>query len=130
MPYNKTNKFSSENISLNIPAGALYDTLYFSYKKEKGTYEMFSDLHYIDDKFTPVHKAYSLSMRPTSVPAGRESKMLIVQLGDDQKKSGVTSIWSEGYLSADVLSFGRFYIGMDTIAPAISANGLVPGANL
>jgi hypothetical protein len=130
MPYNKTNKFSSENISLNIPAGALYDTLYFTYKKEKGTYDMYSDLHYIDDKFTPVHKAYSLSIKPTSVPAGKESKMLIVQLEDDQKKTGVNSIWNEGYLSADVLSFGRFYIGMDTIAPAISANGFVTGENL
>jgi hypothetical protein len=34
MPYNKANKFSAENISISIPAGALYDTLYFSYKKE------------------------------------------------------------------------------------------------
>jgi hypothetical protein len=130
MPYNKTNKFSSENISLSIPAGALYDTLYFSYKKEKGTHEMLSDLHYVDDKFTPVHKAYSLSIKPTYIPAGKESKMLLVQFGDDQKKSGVNSVWAGGYLSADVLSFGRFYVGMDTIAPAISANGLVSGSNL
>ncbi len=130
MPYNITNKFSSENISINIPAGALYDTIYFSYKKEKGTSEMFSDLHYIHNNFTPVHKAYYLSIKPTSVPAGKESKLLIVQLGDDQKKSAVNGIWAEGYLSADILSFGRFYVGIDTIAPVISSNGLVPGVNL
>jgi hypothetical protein len=130
MPYNQTNKFSADNISISIPEGALYDTLYFSYKKEEGTSEMFSDLHYIHDKFTPVHKAYSLSIKPTSIPAGKESKMLIVQLGDDQKKSPVNGIWTEGSLSADVLSFGRFYIGIDTVAPVISAIGLLPGANL
>jgi hypothetical protein len=130
MPYDKTNKFSAENISISIPAGTLYDTLYFSYKKERGTSEMFSDLHYIHNNLTPVHKAYSLSIKPKTIPAGKESKLLIVQLADDQKKSAVNSFWSDGYLSGDVLSFGRFYIGIDTVAPLISANGLVQGANL
>ena len=56
--------------------------------------------------------------------------MLIVHLDDDLKKIATNSTWSEGYLTADLLSFGRFYIGIDTIAPVISANGLVNGANL
>ena len=130
MPYNRTNKFSSENISISIPEGALYDTLNFNYKKEKGTRDMLSDLHYIQDKFTPVQKAYTLSIKPIIIPAGKESKMLIIQLGDDLKKSGLNSTWSAGYLSTEVLSFGRFYIGIDTVAPVISANGLVAGVNL
>jgi hypothetical protein len=130
MPFGMTNKFSSENISLTIPAGALYDTLFFTYKKEKGTREMFSDLHFVHNNFTPLHKAYSLSIKPTSLAAGKESKMLIVRLGDDQKKIAVNSFWTEGSLTADVLSFGRFYIGIDTIAPVISAEGFVPGENL
>jgi hypothetical protein len=130
MPYDRTNKFSAENISISIPSGALYDTLYFSYKKESGTSEMLSDLHYIHNNLTPVHKAYSLSIKPKTIPAGKESKLLIVQLADDQKKSAVSSFWSDGYLSGDVLSFGRFYIGIDTIPPVISANGMVQGANL
>lgn len=130
MPYDRTNKFSSENISVNIPSGALYDTLYFSYKKENGTNEMLSDLHYIHNTSTPVQKAYTLSIKPTSIPAGKGSKMLIVQLDDDRKKIATKSTWDEGYLRADVLSFGRFFIGIDTIAPVISANGLFTGANL
>jgi Peptidase family M23 len=130
MPYNKTNKFTSENISISIPSGALYDTLYFSYKKEKGTIDMLSDLHLIHDKFTPVHKAYALSIKPQLIPSGKESKMLIIQINDDQKKSAMNSFWSDGYLSADVLSFGKFYIGIDTVPPVILANGLVEDANL
>lgn len=130
MPYNRVNKFSAENIAISIPEGALYDTLYFTYRKEKGTGEMLSDLHFVDDKFTPVQKPYSLSIKPEYIPAGKESKMLIVQLGDDQKKSGVNSSWSNGFLSAEVLSFGRYYIGIDTIAPVISPVGLLKGAVL
>ena len=129
MPYNRSNKFSSENILLSIPSGALYDTLNFSYKKEKGTGEMLSDLHYVHNKFTPVHKSYTLSLKPTTIPAGKESKMLIVQLKDDQSRSAFNGTWDNGYLSSDVMSFGRFYVGIDTIPPQISGNGLIPGAN-
>jgi hypothetical protein len=102
----------------------------FLTRKNCGTSEMFSDLHYVHNNLTPVHKAYSLSIKPKTIPAGKESKLLLVQLADDQKKNAVNGFWSDGYLTADVLSFGRFYIGIDTVAPVISANELVQGANL
>lgn len=130
MPYEKSNKFTSENVSVNIPSGALYDTLRFSYKMEKRINTMYSDLHYIHNKFTPLHKAFTLSVKPAIIPAGKESKMLLVRLDDDLKKVAATSSWTGAYLTADLLSFGRYYVGIDTIAPFISANGLVNGANL
>jgi hypothetical protein len=128
MPFNRSNKFVSENISINIPGGALYDTIYFSYKKTPGTKEMLSDLHYVNDMFTPINKPYTLSIKPTRIPAGKQSKMLIVQYIDDQKKNALKSVWADGFLSSEVSSFGKFYIGIDTIPPAISTNGLVNGA--
>jgi hypothetical protein len=130
MPYNKSNKFTSENIAVNIPAGALYDTLNFSFKKDNGTKEMLSDLYFVHNKFTPVQKAFRLSLKPRRIIAGQESKMLIVQLDDDLRKSATNSSWEEGYLSADVLSFGRYFVGIDTVAPYITANGFATGANL
>lgn len=130
MPYNRSNKFESDNIMVNIPSGVLYDTINFSYKKCSGTAEMLSDLHCIHNKFTPVHKPYTLSIKPNLVPEGKKSKMLIVQLGDDQKKSAANSYWAEEYLSAEVMTFGKYYIGIDSVAPDISANGLTNGAVL
>jgi hypothetical protein len=130
MPYEKSNKFTSENVSVSIPSGALYDTLRFSYKTEKGTNTMYSDLHSIHNKLTPLHKAFTLSVKPTIIPAGKESKMLLVRLGDDLSKVAATSNWTGAYLTADLLAFGRYYIGIDTIAPVISANGLANGINL
>jgi hypothetical protein len=130
MPYGKINKYATGNISVSIPKGALYDTLYFSYKTSPGTKEMLSDLHSVHNKFIPVHKAYTISIKPSVIPTGKESKMLIVLLGDDLKKNAMNSRWTEGYLTADVFSFGNFYIGIDTIAPEISAVDFVPGAVL
>jgi hypothetical protein len=130
MPYNRSNKFVSDNISVSIPSGALYDTLYFRYKNSPGTTAMLSDVHSVHNRFTPVHKAYTVSIKPTRVPSGKESKMVIVQLADGMRRSALNSTWSDGYLTAEVLSFGDFYVGLDTIPPVISSNGLVPGANL
>jgi len=130
MPYGKINKFCSENISLNIPEGALYDTLNFSYRKENGAKEMLSDLHYIHNKLTPLQKAITLSIKPTIIPAGKESKMLLIRLDDDHNKSAAKSSWTDGYLTADILTFGRYFAGIDTIPPVISGDGLLNNENL
>ncbi len=130
MPFNKSNKFVSENILVSIPSGALYDTVYFTFNKSAGTRDMLSELYSIHNKFTPVHKAYTLAIKPNKIPAGKESKMLIAQSGDDMTKKAFNSSWSDGYISADVTSFGNYFIGIDTVAPIISSNGLVSGSDL
>ena len=130
MPFNKSNRFRAENVSLVIPSGALYDTLYFKYTKTTGSKEMLSDLHAIHNKYTPVHKPYTLYIKPTVNQPDKRSKMLIIQLDDDQLKKPLPTSWSEDYLKAEASNFGNFYIGIDTVPPLIQANGLTSGVNL
>jgi hypothetical protein len=130
MPYNRPNRFISENIKVNIPAGALYDTLKFTYKMIARSENMLSDIHQVSNKFNPVHKAYSVSIKPVIIPVGMESKMTLVHIDDDQKKSAINSIWSDGYLTAEATSFGSFFVGIDTLAPVINLNGTGTESNL
>jgi hypothetical protein len=130
MPYSKSNSFDEENVKVNIPDGALYDTIYFSYKKVTRTRGMYSDLHCIHNYFTPVHKPYTLSIKPDSVPAGKKSKMLLVNLDENKKRNALNSYWSEGYICAEVKTFGKFFVGIDTVGPDITSGGLTQGANL
>lgn len=118
MPFSKVGRFTAENISVSIPSGALYDTLHFTYKSRPGTSQMYSDIHSVHDRYTPLMKAYSLSIKPARIPAGRESKMLIVQMNGNNR-SPVNAQWSEGFLKTDIISFGDFYVGIDTVAPVI-----------
>jgi len=129
MPFNRSNDFTTNKISLRIPGGTLYDTLWFSYRKSPGKREMLSEVHSIHNKYTPVHKPYSLSIKPDTIPAGKESKMLLVQLNGD-RKTAVNSKWSDGYITGELSTFGDYYIGIDTVPPVISPNGLVSGINL
>ncbi len=130
MIHNRSNRFRAENITITIPSGALYDTTFFSYRKDAGTPLMYSDVHYVHDKYTPVHKAYSLSIKPSHIPEGKASKMLIVQMSDDFAKSSLGGTWTEDFLTASAMSFGMFFVGIDTVAPGIYANGLASGADL
>jgi hypothetical protein len=130
MPYNRNNKFVSKNITVNIPAGALYDTLYFEFKKSSGNPLMFSDIYQIHNKYTPLHKSYNISIKPDRIPEGKQSKMLIIQLADEIQKVPLSSSWNNGYLSANTNTFGTFCVGIDTVPPQISQNGFSSGANL
>ncbi|MDQ1332988.1 MAG: hypothetical protein QG576_1023, partial [Bacteroidota bacterium] len=130
MPHNRSNKFRAENIMISIPSGTFYDTVAFTYKRDIGTSVMLSDVHYVHNKYTPVHKSYSLSIKPSIIPSGKESKLLIVQLSDDFIKSGLNGTFADGFVTCDALSFGMFYVGIDTVPPSISGNGLVSGADL
>ena len=130
MPYNRNNKFLSKNVAVNIPSGTLYDTLRFEFKRAPGNSATYSDIYHIHNKYTPVHKAYNLSIKPDRVPVGKETKMLIIQVTDDNKKNPLPGEWSNGYLTANPRSFGTFYIGIDTVPPVISSNGLSNGANM
>jgi hypothetical protein len=130
MPYNRNNKFVSKNVTVNIPSGVLYDTLHFEFSQTTGTPGMYSDVFRIHNKYTPVHKPYGLSIRPSRIPAGKELKMVIVQIADELKRTPIPSTWVNGILMANPASFGTFYVGIDTVPPVISVNGLVKGANL
>jgi hypothetical protein len=130
MPFNRSNRFRAQNISLSIPSDALYDSLYFIYKRDNGTSQMLSDVHYIHNKYTPLQKPCTLSIKPSSIPSGKESKLLIVQMSDDFKKSAINSSYSNGYVTGDILSFGMFFAGIDTVPPSILPNGLNTGNDL
>ena len=130
MPYEKSNLFISEGVRVNIPAGALYDTLRFRYSKSAGKGKFLSGIYHIHNRFTPLQKAYSLSVRPDSIPPGKASKLLIVQLDENKRLSAAGGVFSNGYITADLLSFGNYAVSLDTIPPVISANGLTPGIDL
>lgn len=130
MPFDRTNRFRAENITLTIPVGALYNTLFFEYRREPAESDMYSDIHNVHNIYTPVHKAYSLSIKPKQIPKGKENKMLILQLINGSSRSPVGGIIENGYLTANAASFGRFCVGIDTVAPLINPNGFKSGSDL
>lgn len=122
MPYNKVNRITKDDLRITIPTGSLYDTLHFEYKKSPGNRNILSEVHHIHNKYTPVQSAYNLSIKPTSIPAGKESKLIIVQVDEEMKQSYAGGKYENGFVTADLRSFGNFTVGIDTVAPEIRMN--------
>jgi len=130
MPYSRNNKFVSGDMSVNIPSGALYDTLFFEFMKTEGRPGMYSDIYHVHNRYTPLHKPYILTIRPKEVPEGKSSKLLIAQSINGSQRIPVQTKWENGYLVAKPSAFGSFYVDIDTIPPSVLPIGLVPGVNL
>jgi hypothetical protein len=129
MPFSRRNLLISDGIKVIIPSGALYDTLKFIFSRSESGRNFFSDIFHVHNRFTPLQIPYSLSIKPDTIPPGKESKLLIVQL-DNNRMSFAGGAFSDGYVNADLLSFGDYAISIDTIPPVIYANGLSQGNNL
>lgn len=130
MPFNRNNRFVTKDVAVNFSTGTLYDTLWFKFGRTPGQPEMYSEVFDIHNIYTPLHKSYSLSLRPQKVPAGKESKLLIIQLDNIGRKSPISSSWENGFVTANPRTFGTFFIGIDTVPPLITPNGFSAGANL
>jgi hypothetical protein len=130
MPFGKSNLFVSDGVKVSIPSGALYDSLKFRYSKSAGNRQLFSSVYHIHNRYTPLQKPYTLSVRPDSIPTGKTSKLILVQIDENRKMSYAGGTYTDGFVSADLLSFGNYGISIDTVPPVISANGLFQGVNL
>jgi len=130
MPFGRENNFSNGKISLSIPSGALYDTLYFKYSTFPGDQRMFSDIYQIGSRFTPLHKPFTLNIWPDSVPSGAEEKLVLVRVDENGSIFYAGGTYSRGLFTAELPAFGAYAISIDTIPPDISSNGFTDGSDL
>ena len=117
--YDKVNIFSASDVAVQIPAGALYDSLYFCYEVSADPGKYFSDVYFVHDKYTPVHSAYTLKIKPKDLPANLQNKAFIASIENGNLSYEGNTIENE-FISAKVKKFGAFAIAVDTIAPTIT----------
>jgi hypothetical protein len=130
MPYGRENLFARAGVKLKIPKGALYDTLFFSYRESSGNHHLFSRIYHLHDIYTPLQKPVSLSIIPDSMPSGRSSKLIIVRIDDKGILFASGGKYEDGAVTGNLLSLGNYAIGIDTIPPSIYPNGLASNPDL
>lgn len=117
------NHFEDENIVLDLPSNALYDSIYFEYAVKPRTKYCYSALHQAHNKYTPLHTAATLMIKPDTVVSDTLSSKLTLADVSERNFSFVKSEWKNGYLSARIRKFGTYAIVADTIAPVIKPVG-------
>lgn len=129
LPYGKASDFTADGIRITFPAGAFYDTLFFDYKVRNHTRTFLSPVHSVHNETVAVHDRFRLSIRPDTVPKGRESKMCLAQVSSKGVVSYSGGDYKYGFLSGDVTKLGDYTVTIDTISPVIRPS-FAAGANL
>jgi murein DD-endopeptidase MepM/ murein hydrolase activator NlpD len=114
---NQDNTFSNTNVQLSLPKGTLYNDIVFEYATTAKLAGSYSQQHRIYKSNTPIHQAYALNIKVDgSIPEKLQAKTLI----KDTKGTSYESSYQNGWVNAQVKSFGTFYVTIDSIAPSIT----------
>ena len=134
MPYGQKNEIRHHDMRLSFPANCFYDSIYFNYKKAPSDKDnIISDLHFIHDKYTPVHKYYEIAIQPNIETAeALKDKLCLVYIdGEDRESvSYAGGKWQNGFVEESVRNLGIYAIMIDTIPPSIQPVRFADGATL
>ncbi len=124
--YDKPNQFSNDKVKVMIPPGNLYDDLYFTYATLPKRPGMYSVIHRIHNRYTPINDTLDLWIKPDSSIGKYAGKAVIVNT------EGVceNSAYQDGYVKTGARTFGDYFVKVDTVPPFIIPINIKNGAGL
>ncbi len=129
-PFNEVNKIEEQGIKLRFPKGAFYDTVHFTLKKQNnGPKESFSPVYEVHNRYTPVHKYYSMAIKASGVPVEYREKALIAFRDKEGTIEAEGGRFAKGYIKTKTRQLGPFHIRVDTVAPTINPVNFKKGTN-
>ncbi|RZK50487.1 MAG: M23 family metallopeptidase [Pedobacter sp.] len=125
--YNQAGAFSRPEITVNFPVGSLYEDLNFQYKEGLApAAHAYSKLHQLHHPLVPLHLPLPISIKADAKLAGYEDKALIV----NQARVSQGGQFENGFVKAQIRSFGNYYISIDTVPPKITPINIAAGKNM
>ena len=118
---NEDYSFSQNKVDIMIKKGNLYTDCDFIYKEIKK--ENNNTSYIIGDKNIPIHKGFSIAIKPDYHINESKNKLALAQLKNN-KWSYIKSKWKNEKLQGTSKSFGQFTIIKDTKKPTIKAINL------
>jgi hypothetical protein len=126
----ENNKFSNDDLTLEIPEGALYEDLDFLYSASDLVRGSFAPVHHLQNEYTPLQSFCDLYIRATGMPKALQLKALIVRVSDNGRWSTAGGTYENGFVKTRIREFGNYTITVDTIAPLIRPFNIYAGKNI
>jgi len=124
MPFDQKNEIKHHDINLSFPVNCFYDSVYFAYRKAPSHKDgLYSDLHFVHNKYTPVHRAFNIAIKASGeISFELRNKLCLVYIDEDDRDliSYAGGNWNNGFVEGSVSDLGIYAIGIDTIAPNVS----------
>ncbi|MEI7801530.1 MAG: hypothetical protein WCI97_02675 [Bacteroidota bacterium] len=124
--WNEENSYSTDSLKITMPAGNLYQDLYFSCrKKTHAAGKIKSPTYAVGDPFTPIHNAVTLAILPTNISENLKSKAVICFRNFKGSVSGKTTNWNGNYCETKIREFGDYYVTLDTTPPTVTVLSMI-----
>ncbi len=123
LKYNESHTIDQDPVSLYFPINALYRDMEFKFESSPPSHGSLSDFYHIGSEETPIHLPYTLSIKTALNEPEYRDKLLIVNLNEKNELTSDGGEFSNGKVTTSLRSFGRYAIGIDTIAPEIKPVG-------
>lgn len=117
--YAHKNSFKNEEVELQVPGYALYDTLTFVYAKLESPPEAISAVHQLHFDYVALQKWCILSIKPNPGNLALIQKALIVKIQENGKVAARGGRFNDGFIETRVREFGNYCILIDTVPPTI-----------
>jgi hypothetical protein len=90
----------------------------------------FAPVHTICNASIPLHTPMTVSVKTKRIPEKLQGKATLVWLDGQNSKVDQKGIYENGWVTAQVKSFGRFTVALDTTAPSIKPYNISNGRNM
>lgn len=130
LEYNERNEFSTSDIKLVWPAGCLFDNLYVNYAASLATDgSTYSKIHQVGNSNQQAYDWFDVAVRTTVPDALRDKALLIYEDGGgDRAARG--GRFEDGFIVGKGREFGKYYVKIDTTAPAIRPLNISEGRKM
>jgi hypothetical protein len=128
--FTKANKYSRDNIHLSFPANSFYRSFDFQFSSSPKDSTRYSPVYRVHNKFTPVHKSYTISIKPVDYPENIKDKLYIATLAANGGSWYIGSDWKGDRINAKSRLFGDYTVMADTIRPEIVAVNISDGKDI
>jgi hypothetical protein len=128
--YNQINRFQTSDFMLEMQENALYEDIGFTFSEADPVSETLAKLFYVHDIYTPVHRNYTLAIKPENLDSRQQSKVIIVRKDDKDEWVSEGGQYRDGFVTTTTRSFGVFSLMIDTIAPQIRPVNISQNKNI
>ena len=127
--FRKKNDLDRGNIALSFPPNTFYRSFYFQIDSMEGDSTTCSPYFQIHNRFTPVQKYYSMSIKPDQCPDELKDKLYIA-IVNGRGTWYIGSDWEGDRITAKSRSFGKYAIMADTVSPEIKPVNIYDQKNI
>lgn len=117
--YDVDNKIETNDLSLFLPQGVLYESLPFQYNTmQDASSGIYSPVHHLHNNRTPAHRYFDIALRAYNLPDALRSKAVVAHCGSGRPEN-CGGTWKGEMLGTRIRNFGDYCVMVDTLAPKI-----------